>query len=47
MDKESEKACCKICLLAANMKDCKACKFAWALQEKDSTLSTQGKEETK
>lgn len=44
---QMEVANCKCCLLAAAMKNCKACKFAHALQEKDNTVSTQGKEETK
>lgn len=42
-----EVANCKCCLLAEAMKDCKACKFSHALQEKDNTVSTQEKEETK
>lgn len=38
---------CKCCLLAEVMKTCPLCKFNIGLSEKDNTVSTQGKEETK
>lgn len=31
MDTNGKIACCKICLLAENMKDCKACQFSIGL----------------
>lgn len=45
---QMEVSACKTCLLADRMKDCKACKFNHALDEKNNnTVSTQGKEEIK
>ena len=44
---QMEVANCKCCLLADRMQDCKACKFAHALAEKNNNTVSQGKERTK